>query len=210
MAHIYSTALDPQQGLQEAILALRRGGIVIFPTETFYGIAVDPHDRAAVGRLVALKSRLPHKPIALIARDRDACAQIARMPQVLAPLCAAFWPGPLTLVLEPRDPSLWSQAIVGEHKTLGVRVSSHRVASALAAACGGVVTATSANFATVAAVTDCRALDPALVEQVDVVLDGGVLAGGLASTVLHMEGGQVKILRPGAITLAQIENVVRS
>ena len=210
MARIYSTALDTQQGLQEATSALRRGGIVIFPTETFYGIAVDPHDRAAVDKLIALKSRLPHKPIPLIAFDHAACARIAHMPQELAPLCAAFWPGPLTLVLEPRDASVWSQAIVGMHKTLGVRVSSHPVASALAAACGGAVTATSANFATVAAVTDCRALDPALIDQVDVVLDGGVLPGGLASTVLHMDADQVKILRHGAISLAQIKSVVRS
>lgn len=210
MARIYSTALDAQLGLREASLALRRGGIVIFPTETFYGIAVNPRDRAAVDRLVALKSRLPHKPIPLIAHDRAVCAQVAHVPQALHALCAAFWPGPLTLVLAPQNPSLWPRAMIGAHQTLGVRVSSHPVARALAATCGGVVTATSANFATVAAVTDCAALDPALVAQVDVVLDGGTLPGGLASTVLHMDADEIKILRAGAISLAQIEAAVRA
>ena len=209
VAGIYSIIREPQRGLQEAILALRRGGIVIFPTETFYGIAALPHDNAAIARLVELKSRLPHKPMPLIASDRAACARAAVLPAALEPLCAAFWPGPLTLVLAPQDSNAWPQAITGPTQKLGIRVSSHPVAQALAAACGGIITSTSANFATVAAVTDCAALDPALVAQVDVVLDAGALPGGLPSTVLHMDAGAIKILRPGAVTLAQIERVVR-
>ncbi len=209
MARIYSIVREPRLGLQEAILTLRRGGIVIFPTETFYGIAAAPQDAGAVDRVVQLKSRLPHKPIPLVACDRAACARVAMLPSALEPLCAAFWPGPLTLVLTPRDPDFWPRAICGPAQTLGVRVSSHTVAQALAAACGGLVTATSANFATVAPVTTCTALDAALVEQVDVVLDAGPLPGGLPSTVVHVDGDNVKILRPGAITLAQIQSVVR-
>jgi L-threonylcarbamoyladenylate synthase len=112
-------------------------------------------------------------------------------------LAARFWPGPLTLVL-PAAAGL-AHALTAGSDTIGIRVPGSEVARELSRSAGGCIVSTSANLSGGAPVTTSAALDPALVAQLDGVLDGGPTPGGLASTVLAVRDGQLTLLRPGAI-----------
>ena len=197
---------NPIVAVRTAADVMRRGGIVIFPTETYYGIGTDPANEEAVKRLCAIKDRSATKPVPLIAANFTACERLAPIPEIFKPLCAAFWPGPLTIALEPY--ASWPTPLLGGGKTLGVRVSSHPIAQELAREVGGLITSTSANPASKQPPTALTALDPLLASQVDLVLDAGTLAGGLPSTVIFSRGKDIVLVRPGAITEDQLIRVV--
>jgi L-threonylcarbamoyladenylate synthase len=196
-----SAALPLPPGLaaqvEAAAAALRRGGVVAYPTETFYGLGALAADGAAVERLVRVKGRPDGKPLPLLAAGLDQLEAVAELPALARRLGAAFWPGPLTLVV-PARPGL-HPAITGGGATVGVRVTSSPVAAALAAAAGGALVATSANLAGEPPAATPAGLDPALVARLDLVLDGGPAPGGLASTVVAVEGEGLRLLRAGAI-----------
>jgi L-threonylcarbamoyladenylate synthase len=186
------------------------GAIVVFATETFYGLAALPTDPIAVGRLATLKGRDKDKPIALIASDIAACQAVAEMPTRLEPLAQAFWPGPLTLLL-PARAQLSHPIIVPSTKgpRVGIRVSSHPVACALSRAAGGLITATSANLSGQPPIAQAAALDPALWRHADVVLDAGTLTGQAPSSVVGLasQGQMLEHVRVGAISKAALEQV---
>jgi L-threonylcarbamoyladenylate synthase len=176
--------------------ALRRGGVVAYPTETFYGLGALASDEAAVGRLVRAKGRPDGKPLPLLAADLSQVEAVARLSPLARRLAAALWPGPLTLVV-PARPGLHA-AITGGGGTVGVRVTSSPLAAALARGAGGALVATSANLAGNPPAAAVAALDPALAARLDLVLDGGPTPGGLPSTVVAVEGDRLRLLRPGA------------
>lgn len=187
--------------VEAAAAALRRGGVVAYPTETFYGLGALAADGAAVARLVAAKGRPDGKPLPLLAADLAQVEAVATLPALGRRLAAAFWPGPLTLVV-PARPGL-HPAVTGGGATVGVRITSSPVAAALARAAGGALVATSANLAGEPPAADAAALDPALVARLDAVLDAGPSPGGLASTVVALEGegagARLRLLRRGPV-----------
>jgi L-threonylcarbamoyladenylate synthase len=187
----------------EAAALVAAGGLVAFPTETFYGLAVRAGDPRAIERLIAAKGREPGKPVPLIVADADDAARLFELPGDLARLAARFWPGPLTLAARPRHPL--HPALLAPDGTAGVRVSSHDWARRLAAAAGGLITATSANLAGGAPQVRADRLDSQLVARLDAVLDGGETKGGAPSTVVALapDGGFV-VLRAGALTEAEL------
>jgi L-threonylcarbamoyladenylate synthase len=140
-------AVDPiapdAQTIAAAVDVLRRGGIVAYPTDTLYGLAVDPHSDRAVDRVFAVKARDRSAAVALIAADVLQAQQAGTFGASELALARAFWPGPLTIVV-PAAPSL-SKRLSGDLDTVGVRVPAHAVARALAGAFGSCITATSAN-----------------------------------------------------------------
>jgi L-threonylcarbamoyladenylate synthase len=190
------------QSLAEAAAALRAGELVIYPTETFYGIAADPESSRAMAQIVALKGRTPGQPIALIAADAPSAFALASEVAPLARrLAAAFWPGPLTLVL-PARPGL-HEAVLGPDG-VGVRVSSHPVARGLAAAFGRPITATSANLSghpPLSRASDVRAV---FGHQLKVLLEDNALAGGAPSTVVVVARAGYRIIRDGAVPAGAI------
>lgn len=194
-----------EAGVRAAAEVLRRGGVVAYPTETFYGLGALAADGAAVERLVRAKGRPDGKPLPLLAAGLDQVEALADLPPLARRLAAAFWPGPLTLVV-PARPGLHT-AITGGLGTVGVRVTSSPVASALALQAGGALVATSANLAGEPPAASPAALDPALVARLDLVLDGGPAPGGLASTVVAVEGGGLRLLRAGAIPADRVAEV---
>ena len=172
-----------------AVNALKRGGLVVIPTDTVYGVAADPRVPGAGERLVAAKGREPDKPIPLLAAS---LAAVEGYGAALGPseraLAARFWPGALTMVLRLRD---------GREE--GFRVPAHSVALAVLTASGGILRVTSANRSGEAeSLTAAEAAD-ALGASVDVVLDDGPAARGRPSTVVRVEGGTIRILREGAV-----------
>jgi L-threonylcarbamoyladenylate synthase len=188
--------LELERRIAAAAAALRRGGVIAYPTETLYGLGALAGDAAAVSRLVAAKGWPEDKPLPLLAADAGQVEAVALLDPLARRLAAAFWPGPLTLVL-PARPGL-HPAIAGTG-AVGVRVTSHPVAAALARQAGGALVATSANLAGEPAAARAEDLAPALVARIDLVLDGGPTPGGPPSTVVALQGGRPVLLRAGAV-----------
>jgi L-threonylcarbamoyladenylate synthase len=195
-----------QARIAAAAAVLRRGGLVAYPTETLYGLGALAADGAAVARLVSAKGRAEGKPLPLLAGELAQVEAVARLGPLARRLAAAFWPGPLTLVVP---------AAAGLHPalgggTVGIRLTSHPVAAALARASGGALVATSANLAGGAPVARAEELDPRLVARLDLVLDGGPAPGGPPSTVVAVEGERLTLLRAGAIPFQAVEALRRT
>jgi L-threonylcarbamoyladenylate synthase len=198
-------APDPT-AVREAAEVLRGGGLVAFPTETVYGLGANALDAAAVGKVFAAKGRPPTNP--LIVHVGDRAAAVALTPEwttAADQLAAAFWPGPLTLVLKKR-PGL-PDVVTAGGPTVAVRVPAHPVALALLKECGVPVAAPSANRSGELSPTTADHVRNSLGDRVDLILDGGPCPGGLESTVVDVTGEVVKVLRPGLISVARLEVV---
>ncbi|HET9071426.1 MAG TPA: L-threonylcarbamoyladenylate synthase [Acidimicrobiales bacterium] len=179
----------------EAVAALRAGQVVGVPTDTVYGLAVDPWRPGATARLFAVKQR-PHDvalPV-LVAGVDQARRLLHTLPERAEALMAAFWPGALTIVV-PAPPDLGAD-LGGDGRTVGVRCPDHALIRALAAATGPLAV-TSANRHGGAPFPSASAMADGL-DGVALVLDGGACAGE-PSTVVAVEGGEVRLLRPGAV-----------
>jgi L-threonylcarbamoyladenylate synthase len=179
----------------------------VFPTETVYGLAADARSEAAVEHLVQVRGREAGKPILVLVGDLAMAESLAaEIPEAARRLAARFWPGPLTLVLRAR--AGLAPPLTAGTGTIGVRVPGHAVAAALLAGLGGPVTAPSANPPGAEAprrVEDARAY---FGDRVAVYLDGGALPGG-ASTVAAVDGGEVRVLRPGLVSEAALREALR-
>lgn len=190
--------VDPQQpdgaALATAVRSLRRGELVIVPTETVYGLAADDRNPAAMGRLFDAKGRPQNKPIALLAASVDELDRHGvKLGPVARRLAEKFWPGPLTMVLDA--PSGWT----------GFRIPDHPVMQALLRAWGGVLAVTSANRSGEPPAQTAAAALTALEPFVALALDAGPVTGGVPSTVVKVMGDNVEILRAGAIPAENIE-----
>lgn len=193
---------DPLLQVERAVEALRRGEVVVYPTETLYGLGVDAADQAALRRLVALKGREEGKPIAVLVSDRDMLGEIAAEPSPAAKrLMARWWPGALTLVLAAR-PGV-SPLLTGGGATIGVRCSSHPLAAALVAGLGRPVTTPSANPAGAPPPVTLAHARAYFRDAVGEYVDGGELPGGVGSTVVD-PGPPLRVIREGAIPAADV------
>ena len=192
--------------IERAAAALGAGGLVVFPTETYYGLAARADDDAGVAALAEIKDRPDGQPLPIVAASLDVAETWATIDERLHPLATALWPGPLTLALPPRVRV--PDALLGSGGTLGLRVSSHPVARALAEAAGGVITATSANLRGEPPPVDVASLEAALASRVAIILDDGETVGGAASTVVGIEDGAVAVLREGATSRDAIAHVL--
>jgi L-threonylcarbamoyladenylate synthase len=190
------------RAVAEAVAVLRRGGVVAYPTETYYGLAVDALDEAALDRLLRLKGRGADRTISLIVSDRAMVASLCgEIPARAVELMAAHWPGPLTLVL-PARPGL-PAALVSEG-AVAVRCSPHPLAAALVTALGRPITATSANRAgqpPARTAAEVRAGFVAVGEGDLHVCEGGETAGGPPSTLVRVRGDALEVLRRGAVAI---------
>ena len=196
--------VDPQAPAAAAITAaaalLRAGGLVAFPTETFYGLGAAALQPAAVRRIIEVKGRPDGKPL-LVLVDSTAMAErvAAEIPPRARALMARHWPGPLTLVLRAR-PHVPVEVTAGSG-TVGVRLSAHPVARALVGALGEPVTAPSANPSGLAPPTTAAGVLAHFRGRLELVLDGGATAGGTPSTVLDVTVDPPRVLRAGAVRL---------
>ena len=184
--------------LREAAAVLTAGGIVAYPTDTFYGLAVDPRDGIAVRRLFAAKGRASQAAVPLIAADADQVeAHVGELSAMARRLAEALWPGPLTLVI-PAGPGL-APELLGGGGTVAVRVPAHAVAVGLARAAGHLITSTSANRSGEQPAREAAEVVAAMGDRVALVLDAGVCAGGLPSTVVDVTAGVPRLVRTGAV-----------
>jgi L-threonylcarbamoyladenylate synthase len=188
---------DPT-AIAQAATTLRQGGVVAIPTDTLYGLAVDPWNRAAVARVFAIKGRPDDRALPLIAANLDQVDHwIGEMDTVSRRLAVRFWPGPLTLVM--RAPANLAPEVTASGGTIGIRVPAHAVARALCEAFERPVTATSANISGEPSTGDPDQVADRLTTGVDVLLDAGTTPGGPPSTIVDVTRPDVRLIRAGAV-----------
>lgn len=199
---------DPR-AVAEAATALRAGLLVALPTETVYGLGANALDARAVARIFEAKGRPRFDPLIVHVPDADAVGALAQIDDArvaFARLSAAFWPGPLTLVL-PRRPTV-PDLVTSGLPSVAVRVPRHPVTRAVLRAAGVPVAAPSANpFGYVSPTTAAHVADQ-LGDAVDLILDGGPCAIGLESTIVSLLDDRPTLLRPGGIPRADLEAVI--
>ena len=201
--------LFDESQFQKAITIIRDGGLVIAPTETFYGILADAWSRKAVERLVELKGRDSGKPIPLIAGDTIVVSNTAAaLPALFKSLADEFWPGPLTLVLKAAEGL--PGGITAGTGSIGIRVPAQSPALDLAKFYRGPLTATSANFSGEPPARHIKELDDKLVQAVDLVIDGGWTRGTQPSTVLNLTSDTPELIRSGILGKKVIDFLART
>lgn len=196
---------DPAAMLRAAEVLLR-GGLVAFPTETVYGLGANALDAAAVARIYAAKGRPGFNPLIVHVLNAAAARELAAWSPQAEALAATFWPGPLTFVLPKRDvvPSI----VTAGGATVALRAPAHPVAQALLAAARVPLSAPSANRSTEVSPTRAEHVLRSLGGRIELILDGGATSGGIESTVLSLVESPPRLLRPGPISIEQLEAIV--
>lgn len=191
-------------GIAEAADLLRAGVLVAIPTETVYGLAADARNDRAVAAIYAAKNRPAFNPLIVHLPDLAAVARLAVLTPEAERLAAAFWPGPLTLVLPLRPDAGLSPLVTAGLDTVAIRLPAHPVARALLAQAGIPVAAPSANPSGRVSPTRAEHVLAGLSGRIAAVLDGGPCAVGVESTILALDGPPA-LLRPGGVAVEAIE-----
>ncbi len=195
--------LNASAALDAAREAFKRGGVIAYPTETFYGLCVDPFNEQAVNRLFTLKGRSGKNPVSVIIPDVSLLEEVAAEITPLArALIKRFWPGPLTLIFKARPavPPL----LLGSTGKIGVRVSSNPVAKRLSEVLSSPITATSANPSGSPPPVSPQEVLEYFNGSIDVLIDGGRLPGRLGSTVVDASGERPVVVRAGEVPAEDI------
>ena len=193
--------------IEAAARCLAAGGLVAFPTETVYGLGADARQGEAVARLYAAKGRPSFNPLIAHVADSAAARRLGVFDAAAELLAAAFWPGPLTLVLEKRKDCPVADLALAGLDSVAVRVPAHKVAQALLKAFGAPVAAPSANRSGHVSPTSAAHVLADLRGRIDMVLDGGPCSVGVESTIVACLGAPT-LLRPGGVPRAEIERVL--
>ena len=197
-----------EAAVEQAAAILRQGGLVVFPTETVYGLGANADDPFAVRSMFAAKGRPPDHPVIVHLADASLVSQFAADVLPTAnKLAATFWPGPMTLIL--RRTSRVSDLVTGGLNTVGLRVPGHPVAQSLLRSFGGPIAAPSANRFGRVSPTRAEHVIADLSGSVDLILDGGECSVGLESTIIDLSRERPAILRPGAVTAEQVSGVLQ-
>ena len=195
-------------GIAAAVAALGRGELVAMPTETVYGLAADATDADAVGRIFLAKGRPRFNPLIVHAASLAEARRIATFDQRAERLAAAFWPGPLTLVLPKSPGAAVADMVTAGLDTVAIRVPAHPVATALLSAFGRPLAAPSANRSGHVSPTTAGHVADDLGGDVAVILDAGPTTIGLESTIVGLAGPVPTLLRAGGLARSAIENVL--
>ena len=200
------TEEEREDALSAATVAVQKGRLVVLPTDTVYGIGADAFDPMAVRELLAAKGRgreMPPPVLVSAATTLDALA--TGVPDYARSLVEEFWPGPLTLVCAQQSSLQWD---LGETRgTVAVRMPDHELALALLERTGPMAVS-SANKTGEPAAEDADAAERMLGEDVSIILDGGPVSGGLASTIVDVTGAQPRLLRLGALSVESLNDAL--
>ena len=194
--------------LVEAGLLIRDGRLVAFPTETVYGLGADATNGVAVARIFSAKGRPSFNPLIVHVPDLAAAEHYGIFSSAAKDLAKAFWPGPLTLVVQRRDDCEISVLVSAGLPTLALRVPDHAVAQALLRAAQRPLAAPSANRSGHVSATRADHVAADLGSKGSMILDGGATVHGLESTIVDVTGAAIKLLRPGAISIESLNVAV--
>jgi len=198
---------DLRKGLNRAKQIIISGGLVAFPTESFYGLAVNTFDEEAIKRLFIIKKRRSDRPVLVLIPSLEYLEDyVADVPEVALKLVKKFWPGGLTLLFKA-TPDISPLLTAGTGK-IGVRISSNPTATALTRVMGSPITGTSANISGQPGCINAKEVYDSLGQGVDLILNGGKTGGGKGSTVLDVTVNPPEILREGMVGSVELEEVI--
>ncbi len=208
MPQILKVDLNTEAVFANARTVLLAGGVVAYPTDTFYGLGVDPFNREAVNKVFELKGREKNKPLLLLISSR---VQLETMVKEITPAHSAliqkFWPGPLTLLFKPG--SVISENVSAGSNRIGIRQPGNTMTRNLISALGQPITAPSANLSGESPPITAKQVQQSFGNQVDLIIDGGTCQGGKPSTVVDAVETPVRLVRHGAIAFSEIEMALR-
>lgn len=193
--------------IAEAVARLRGGGLVAVPTETVYGLAADSTNAAAVAEIYRTKGRPDFNPLIVHVPDMEAAKTLGQFNDLANRFADALWPGPLTLVVPTAENSPVAAAVTAGLDTIALRVPVHPVMRELLDASGLYLAAPSANRSGGISPTMADHVRRSLGDAAPLILDGGPCEQGIESTIVAIDGSDFRILRPGPVTLAQLEAV---
>ena len=198
-----------QDGLTQAADILRAGGLVAFPTETVYGLGADARNGTAVAKVYAAKGRPSFNPLIVHTADLDSAKRYAVFNDTALMLAAAFWPGPMSMVLPVNPAGGLSDLVTAGLDTVAVRVPADPTGHALLAAFDGPIAAPSANLSGSVSPTTAAHVLQGLTGRIDAVVAGGPCSVGLESTILAVDDTGVALLRAGGVAVEDIEAVLK-
>lgn len=205
-AKIIDIRLDPEKALTEAVKALGAGFPVAIPTETVYGLAADATNPVAVTRIYETKGRPRFNPLICHMADLEMAEHYGDFDPLSRRLAEAFWPGPLTLVVPLRPTSGIHPLATAGLDTVGIRIPDG-FASKIIRRLGRPLAAPSANTSGKVSPTSARHVAEDLGEKLQLILDGGAAPVGVESTILRVENGTIRLLRPGGVSVDEIEDI---
>lgn len=185
---------------------IKKGKIVVYPTDTVYGIGCDPYNDSAVDRIFKIKGRTEGKPLPILCSSVKHASRIARLNEHAMKLAVQFWPGTLTLVAELIDHKI-SEKIMAGTNTIGVRVPNHQYALQLIDKCGGILVGTSANKSGYNSAKSAEEVLKTL-QGFDILLDGGSTPVGIESTVIDVSSANIAFIREGSIRRERVAKVL--
>ncbi|NTW07841.1 MAG: threonylcarbamoyl-AMP synthase [Syntrophaceae bacterium] len=201
------TNISEEFVLSRAADILAAGGIIAYPTETFYGLGADATSEKAIRKIYDLKGRKFHNPISVIIDNEEKLYPlVSEVPAVSLILMKTFWPGPLTIVFRASDKT--SPLLTAQTGKIGIRISSHRGAMVLAQKLGHPLTATSANLSGAPECSTATEVANQIGDKVAAIIDLGKTAGGRGSTIIDVTSDPPQILREGVISRTSIQNHV--
>lgn len=199
---------DSRQVHEDAARVISDGGVIAFRTDTFYGLGANPLKPLAVARIRKLKVREEFKPILLLVSDEHQVDRfIAERSPVFVALAKRFWPGPLTIVGKAVDEL--PVELTARSATIGVRLPDDQNVRDLVRACGGALTATSANVSGKLPALTAAEVEAYFPEGIDLIVDGGQVTATRPSTVLDLSNPEPQLIREGAIVRAEVNEVLR-
>ncbi len=201
------TRILTEKDAAQAAKIIKNGGLVAMPTETVYGLGADAFNKKAVADIFKAKGRPMDNPLIVhIAKIEDLKLLVSDIPEKAIALASAFWPGPLTMVM-PKADGVPDEVSAGLD-TVAVRYPSHPLAETLILLSGTLIAAPSANLSGSPSPTEAKHVLNDLNGRIDAVLDGGSCEVGLESTVISLVGDRPRLLRPGGVTVEEIEGVI--
>ena len=194
---------DPQ-GIEKAGEEVKKGGVVIFPTDTVYGIGCNPYNESSVKKIYEIKSRKETKFLPILSYSKETAMSIAEFDDVSMKLAEQFWPGPLTLILELKDNRLKKSLKI--NNKIAIRVPKNNCTLQLLKKCSFLI-GTSANISGQESFTDPEKCYQSI-KGFDLFLDGGKISGGVPSTIIEIDNGKLKIIREGVLTKKELMEIL--
>ena len=190
-------------GIQKAAQIINKGGIVIFPTDTVYGIGCDPYNQKAVLSLYKIKKREKTKPLPVIGYSKKELEKIAEFNDKAEKIAEMFWPGPITLILKVKDENI--RKSLGLGKKIAVRVPNNQCVLSLLKECKLLV-ATSANISGTTSLTDPNDCKRDL-NGYDLLIDGGILSDNGESTIVEIDENKLRVVRSGSVSEEELKKL---
>jgi len=189
-----------KEGIEKASQIINQGGVVIFPTDTVYGIGCDPYNKASIEKIYKIKSRHTTKPVPVLTYSIETAERIAQFDQLTKKIVKKFWPGPLTIILKVTDEKI-KKSLNLENK-IAIRVPNHKCTLELLKKCNYLV-GTSANISGDVPYTNPKECLKKM-QDYDVFVDGGIITSNGESTIIEIENEEIKIIREGSLTKEEI------